>query len=191
VALAAGLLRSLWLVMESVLAAVFATTTGVGMIVAGIGLILTELTGAAPLVQIGIVALAFVGVPAEVVFLTRLWRCFQSRLFPLPLAVGLHLPYWRWWIRALLGVWWFVRFAAGFWGVVVLNADTVTTSTEESMTLFLLGTGWMHMALGYLLAAVGAFGLSQDRVGWIWRKRFWLDVAAGAVVVALGTMLNV
>jgi hypothetical protein len=121
---------------------------------------------------------------AEVSFLGRLWQCFRSRLFPLPLQIAVNPPFWPRSIRVAFGSWWLLRFVVGFCGVVVLSAETKANSTQESVILFLLGAGWMHMALGYLLAALSAFGASADTVRKVWGKRFWLDNASGVLAVA-------
>ena len=173
------------MVTESVLAALFATSTSIGVLVGGVGFAFSELGSLPVLVRPVIVILVVWVVLAEVGFLGRLWKCFRSRLFPLPLQMGISPLFWPGPIRAAFGSWWLLRSAVGFGGVVVLDAHTKANSAWQSLILFLIGAGWMHMTLGYLLAAFSALGASAGTVRKIWGKRFWFDNASGLLAVAL------
>jgi hypothetical protein len=187
--LLAGFFSAFWMVTESVLAALFATSTSIGVLVGGVGYAISELGKFHVLVRPVIVILVVWVVLAEVSFLRRLWKCFRSRLFPLPLQMGVSPLLWPGSIRVAFGSWWLLRSGVGFWGVVVLNAGTKANSTQQSLILFLLGAGWMHMTLGYLLAGLSAYGASPNTVRTVWRKRSWLDVASGLLAVALRTII--
>jgi hypothetical protein len=184
-----GLLSAFWMVTESVLGALFSTTTSSGIIIGGAGFVLSELGRFNKPVQLVLVLVVIWGVLAEVSFLKRLWACFKSRLFPLPLQVGLNPPAWPGWIRLAFGSWWLLRFLAGFYGMVVFDMDVKANSTTESLVRFLVGAGWTHMALGYLLAALGTYKASAGTVRKVWQKRFWLDAASGVAAVILKMMM--
>jgi hypothetical protein len=184
-----GFLSAFWMVAESVLAALFATSTSIGVLIGGVGLAFSELGRFHVLVQPVIVIFVVWAVLAEVSFLRRLWKCFRSRLFPLPLQIAISPLFWPRSIRVAFGSWWLLRSMVGFCGVVVLSANTKANSTLESLILFLVGAGWMHMTLGYLLAAFSAYGVPANTVRKVWWKRSWLDVASGLLAVALRAII--
>jgi len=74
--------------------------------------------------------------------------------------------------------------------LVVLDLDPKATSAVESAIRFLVGAGWTHMALGYLLAGLAAYGASADTVRKVWQKRFLLDTAAGLIATVLGMFIH-
>ena len=187
---AVGLWSAFWMVVESVLAALFSTTTSVGIIIGGVGFVFSELGRFNAPVQFVLVLVVIWAVLAEVGFLKRLWACFKSRLFPLPLQVGVNPLSWPRGMGVAFGSWWLLRFVAGFCGLVVLDMDPKANSAAESLIRFLVGAGWTHMALGYLLGALAAYKASADTVRKVWQKRFLLDVASGLVAVILRIILR-